>query len=115
LCTDPLKLHFTTPNSTSGKPKNVIKRTTNQTLSEMIQAYLPKAHLLFYEMLDISIVDLEKKLFFKVIWLGNTVREKVCIMYLFPFVFKNLTKFVVNNFRKSLIFVFKTMPLSMKS
>ncbi|CAG8566428.1 7948_t:CDS:10 [Funneliformis caledonium] len=73
LRTDPLKLRFTTAHSTSGTPKNVIKRTTNQTLSEMLQAYLtPSSHLLFYEMLDISIVELETKKFFKVTWLGNT-------------------------------------------
>ncbi|CAG8434848.1 2439_t:CDS:10 [Funneliformis mosseae] len=77
LRTDPLKLRFTTAHSTSGTPKNVIKRTTNQTLSEMLQAYLtPSSHLLFYEMLDISIVELETKKFFKVTWLGNTVKEE---------------------------------------
>jgi len=50
LNTDPLKLRFTTAHSSSGTPKNVIKRTTNQTLSEMLQtAYLaPSAHVLFY-------------------------------------------------------------------
>ncbi|CAI2180552.1 16272_t:CDS:10 [Funneliformis geosporum] len=77
LRTDPLKLRFTTAHSTSGTPKNVIKRTTNQTLSEMLQAYLtPSSHLLFYEMLDISIVELETKKFFKITWLGNTVKEE---------------------------------------
>jgi ubiquitin carboxyl-terminal hydrolase 7 len=78
LNTDPLKLRFTTAHSSSGTPKNVIKRTTNQTLSEMLQtAYLtPSAHVLFYEMLDISIVELETKKFFKVTWLGNTIKEE---------------------------------------
>ncbi|RIA93959.1 ubiquitin carboxyl-terminal hydrolase 5 [Glomus cerebriforme] len=78
LNTDPLKLRFTTAHSSSGTPKSVIKRTTTQTLSEMLQtAYLtPSAHILFYEMLDISIVELETKRFFKVTWLGNTVKEE---------------------------------------
>ncbi|RHZ60946.1 hypothetical protein Glove_350g9 [Diversispora epigaea] len=76
LNTDPLKLRFTTAHS--GTPKNVIKRTTTQTLSEMLQtAYLaPSAYLLFYEMLDISIVELETKKFFKIYWLGTNVKEE---------------------------------------
>ncbi|PKC11352.1 putative ubiquitin-specific processing protease 21 [Rhizophagus irregularis] len=86
LNTDPLKLRFTTAHSTSGTPKNVIKRTTNQTLSEMLQtAYLsPPAHVLFYEMLKISIVELETKKFIKVYWLGNTVKDEEVIELGFP-------------------------------
>ncbi|CAB4447002.1 unnamed protein product [Rhizophagus irregularis] len=81
LATDPLKLRFTTAHSTSGTPKNIIKRTTIQTLSEMLQtAYLsPPAYVLFYEMLKISIVELETKKFIKVYWLGNTVKNKEAI------------------------------------
>jgi len=80
LNTDPLKLRFTTAHSTSGTPKSVIKRNTN-TLSEMLQtAYLsPPAHVLFYEMLDISIVELETKKFIKVYWLGNTIKDEEVI------------------------------------
>ncbi|CAG8517017.1 2181_t:CDS:10 [Diversispora eburnea] len=76
LNTDPLKLRFTTAHS--GTPKNVIKRTTTQTLAEMLQpSYLaPSAYLLFYEMLDISIVELETKKFFKIYWLGTNVKEE---------------------------------------
>ena len=39
----------------------------------------PSAPILFYEMLDISIIELETKRFFKVTWLGNTVKEEVYI------------------------------------
>ncbi len=90
--TVPLKLQFTTACPTFGTPKSVIKRTTNQNLSEILrfQAYLaPKSHLLYYEMLDISIVELEMKKFFKVIWLGNTVKEEVYIMILKFFICSN--------------------------
>ncbi|CAG8492755.1 6399_t:CDS:2 [Racocetra fulgida] len=78
MSTDPLKLRFTTAHPTSGSYKSVIKRVTNQTLSEMLQTtYLPNsANLLYYEMLDISIVELETKKFFKVYWLGTTVKEE---------------------------------------
>jgi len=77
LNTDPLKLRFTTAYSSSGAQKGVIKRTTAQTLSEMLQtAYSPSSQVLYYEMLDISIVELETKRFLKIIWLGNTVKEE---------------------------------------
>ncbi|CAG8473227.1 8493_t:CDS:10 [Acaulospora morrowiae] len=76
LNADPMKLLFTTANLPSGTPKNVIKRNTTQTLSDMLQAsYLPSAQL-YYEMLDISIVELETKRFFKVNWLGTTVKDE---------------------------------------
>ncbi|PKB96417.1 hypothetical protein RhiirA5_506961 [Rhizophagus irregularis] len=78
LNTDPLKLRFTTAHSTSGTPKNVIKRTTTQTLSEMFQtAYLsPPVHVLFYE--------LEMKELTKVYWLGSTVKNEIVIYFRLP-------------------------------
>uniref|UniRef100_U9U1U2 ubiquitinyl hydrolase 1 n=1 Tax=Rhizophagus irregularis (strain DAOM 181602 / DAOM 197198 / MUCL 43194) TaxID=747089 RepID=U9U1U2_RHIID len=77
---DPLKLRFTIEHLASGTPKNVIKRTINQTLSEMISiAYgTPIVYVLFYEMLETSIV-LEAKKFFKVYWLANTVKKRKII------------------------------------
>jgi hypothetical protein len=76
LSTDPLKLRFTSAFSTSGTPKSVIKQTTTQTLTEMLQtAYLNlSTHVLFYEILD---GEVEIKKFFKVAWLGNIVKEEV--------------------------------------
>ncbi|PKK79919.1 hypothetical protein RhiirC2_860249 [Rhizophagus irregularis] len=77
LNTDPLKLQFTTAHLTSGTPKSIIKRTTTQTLSEMLQTgYLsPSAYVLFYEMLKTNIVELEMKKFIQVYWLGKTVKD----------------------------------------
>ncbi|CAB4475303.1 unnamed protein product [Rhizophagus irregularis] len=74
LNTDPLKLQFTTAHSTSGTPKSIIKRTTTQTLSEMLQTgYLPPSvYVLFYEMLK---TELETKKFIQVYWLGKTVKD----------------------------------------
>jgi ubiquitin carboxyl-terminal hydrolase 7 len=47
-------------------------------------AYLsPPAHVLFYEMLKISIVELETKKFIKVYWLGNTVKDEVYYLEIF--------------------------------
>ncbi|CAG8746887.1 16325_t:CDS:2, partial [Dentiscutata heterogama] len=81
LSTDPLKLRFTTAHPTTGTHKAIIKRSTTQTLSEMLQtSYLPNsANLLYYEMLEISIVELETKKFFKVCWLGTTIKEEEVI------------------------------------
>ncbi|CAG8730823.1 21837_t:CDS:10, partial [Racocetra persica] len=55
LKADPLALRFTTAHPTSGTFKTVIKSTTTQTLSEMLQTnHQPNlANLLYYEMLDI--------------------------------------------------------------
>ncbi|PKY58830.1 cysteine proteinase [Rhizophagus irregularis] len=78
LCTDPLRLRFTSAFSTSDTPKSIIKRTTALILSEMLQTanLRPSTHILFYEVLD---VELETKKFFKVAWLGSTIREEEII------------------------------------
>ncbi|CAB4397754.1 unnamed protein product [Rhizophagus irregularis] len=84
LNTDPLKLQFTTAHLTSGTPKSIIKRTTTQTLSEMLQTgYLsPSAYVLFYEMLKTNIVELEMKKFIQVYWLGKTVKDEAINLHL---------------------------------
>ncbi|CAG8719781.1 8875_t:CDS:10, partial [Cetraspora pellucida] len=86
LNTDPLKLQFATAHPMSGTYKTVIKRTTKRTLSEMLQTtYLPNStRLLYYEMLDISIIELETKKFLKVYWLGTTVKEEQAIDICLP-------------------------------
>ncbi|CAG8824178.1 8846_t:CDS:2, partial [Racocetra persica] len=83
---DPLKLRFTTSHPTSGTYKTVIKSTTTQTLSEMLQTtYVPNsAKLLYYETLDISIIELETKKFFKVHWLWTTIKEEQVIDIYLP-------------------------------
>ncbi|GES75615.1 cysteine proteinase [Rhizophagus clarus] len=83
LSIDPLKLRFTSMFSTTDVPKSVIKRTTTQTLLEMLQpAYSPPAYVnygFYYEVLDTSIADLETKNFFQVFWIGNMIKEKEVI------------------------------------
>jgi hypothetical protein len=54
--------------------------TSDQTLN---QAYLD-APILYYEIFDLNITEsnLEEGKFFKIIWLGNTVKDEVpCSMY----------------------------------
>lgn len=69
---DPLKLRFTAANGPNGTPKTVLKRTANQTVNEIIQtSYMQgQASLLYYEMLDMSIVELETKRAVKIVWTG---------------------------------------------
>ncbi|CAG8484431.1 10701_t:CDS:10 [Gigaspora margarita] len=77
LSADPLKLRFTKAHPTTSTPKTVIKRTTTKTLSKILQNTF--ISLLYYEMLDISIEELENKRFFKVCWLGTTVKKETVI------------------------------------
>ncbi|KAF0434881.1 cysteine proteinase [Gigaspora margarita] len=85
LNTDPLKLRFTTLHQTSDANNIVIKRDTTQTLSEILQIdYLPESILLFYEILDISIVELETNKSFKVYWLGAVVKEEEVVNISLP-------------------------------
>ncbi|CAD6985631.1 unnamed protein product [Tilletia controversa] len=51
---DPFKLRFTTANGPGGTPKTVLKRTANQTVSDIVSpSYVQgQASLLYYELLD---------------------------------------------------------------
>ncbi|CAG8627510.1 25386_t:CDS:2 [Dentiscutata erythropus] len=53
LSTDPFKLQFTTAHPTTGTHKTVVKRTTNQILSGILQTSIPvnPANILYYEVL----------------------------------------------------------------
>lgn len=87
LDADPLKIRFTTANPTSALPKTVVKRNPTATLAEMIQpaGYGNQVlHILFYEVLDISVVELETKKMLKLMWLGNTIKEEQSVDVLVP-------------------------------
>ncbi|KAG0239645.1 hypothetical protein BGX31_002574 [Mortierella sp. GBA43] len=76
---DPLHIQFTTASPT-GLPKNTIKRSTNLPLQEMLApgyAHHGTQHnVLYYEKLDMSIVELESKRRVKVTWLGPTMKDE---------------------------------------
>ncbi|KAB5596509.1 Ubiquitin carboxyl-terminal hydrolase [Ceratobasidium theobromae] len=59
---DAIKLRFTTSSNT-GQPRQVLKRALNQTIAEILQPSYGTAPIpiLFYEMLEVSIVELETK------------------------------------------------------
>ncbi|PLW36364.1 hypothetical protein PCANC_16194 [Puccinia coronata f. sp. avenae] len=82
---DPMKLQFTS--SHQGNPKDIIRRTAAQgTLADMIQSSYKNApnNVLFYELLDMSIVEIETKRNVKVTWTGAHNGEKAKHSFLMP-------------------------------
>ncbi|KAG8763667.1 hypothetical protein FRC11_014280 [Ceratobasidium sp. 423] len=80
-----IKLRFTTSSNT-GQPRQVLKRALNQTIAEILQPSYGTAvvPVLFYEMLEVSIVELETKRNLKVIWTGAHNREEATVSFLLP-------------------------------
>jgi ubiquitin carboxyl-terminal hydrolase 7 len=79
---DPLKLRFTSSNPTTGAPKAIIKRALNQSVADITSTNYYAAHpniIVYYELLDISIIELETKKSLKVIWTGQNNREEVSL------------------------------------
>ncbi|KAF9095753.1 hypothetical protein BGX23_012681 [Mortierella sp. AD031] len=81
LGTDPLHIQFTQASVGGGIPKATIKRSTNLHLQEMLSpGYAHQAgnftNVIFYEKLDISIVELESKRVIKVNWLGPVMKDE---------------------------------------
>jgi ubiquitin carboxyl-terminal hydrolase 7 len=82
---DPLKLRFTTTSAT-GTPKTVLKRSLNQTVSKIIApSYLSQQpETILYELLDVSIIELEMNQSLKVIWMGIHNKEQLTQPFLLP-------------------------------
>lgn len=82
---DPIKLRFTTASNT-GQPRQVLKRALNQMVAEILQPTYgnAQASVLFYEMLEVSIVELETKRNLKIVWTGAHNREEATISFLLP-------------------------------
>ena len=79
---DPLKIRFTSSNPQTSQPKSIIKRALNQSVADITGTNYYSAHpnvIVYYELLDISIVELETKKSLKVIWTGVNNKEEVCV------------------------------------
>ena len=77
---DPLKLRFTSSNAQNGSPKALVKRSLNQSVADITQTnyYSQQPNvILYYELLDVSIIELETKKSLKVIWTGRNNKEEV--------------------------------------
>jgi ubiquitin carboxyl-terminal hydrolase 7 len=78
---DPLRLRFTSSNTNNLGPKAVIKRALNQSVGDLTQTGYYGNHptnvVLYYERLDVSIVELETKKSLKITWTGSHNKEEV--------------------------------------
>lgn len=78
---DPLRLRFTSVNANHLGPKAVIKRALNQSVGDLTQnGYYAQQHvalILYYEKLDVSIIELETKKSLKITWTGSHNKEEV--------------------------------------
>jgi ubiquitin carboxyl-terminal hydrolase 7 len=84
---DPIKLRFTTTNPTTFVPKMVLKKSLNQSISEIItsQSYAyPTVPVILYEKLDVSVLELESKSSLKVTWTGIYNKEEGTYAFLLP-------------------------------
>jgi len=80
-----LKLRFTTTQP-NGQPKQVLKRSLNQAVSEIIQpSYIAhQTPTILYELLDVPISELETKRSLKVVWTGQHNKEEGIYPFLLP-------------------------------
>ena len=84
LKVDPTHIRFSTVNATNGKPKAIVKRNNNQTLQQILtppyttygsNTQAPNA--LFFEVLDLSLSELETKKHLKITWVSEGVTKEV--------------------------------------
>jgi len=73
---DPLKIRLTGHNTYYDQPKmSPIKRAERMTLMEMLISYYSSmTDILYYEILDVSILDLENKRVLEVVWYNSQVK-----------------------------------------
>ncbi|KAH8833816.1 hypothetical protein DL96DRAFT_465037 [Flagelloscypha sp. PMI_526] len=83
---DSIKLRFTTTNHQNYQPKHILKRSLNQSISDIIQPTYINAGttVILYEKLDVSIVELETKRSLRVVWTGIHNKEEGTFPFLLP-------------------------------
>ncbi|GAA5896538.1 hypothetical protein JCM6882_005722 [Rhodosporidiobolus microsporus] len=83
---DYLKIRFTQSNGANGSPKTVVRRQSSQNVAELIApGYMQMSgSLLYYELLDVSIIELETKKSLRVTWVGLTNKEEGSHPFLLP-------------------------------
>lgn len=92
LKVEPTHLRFWTVNSHSGKPKGVVKRGPSQTLHNIFQPHYGaygnlsshRTDWLFYEVLDMSLAELETKKLLKIFYLSEGITKEVNGLYTRP-------------------------------
>ncbi|KAI9659775.1 MAG: hypothetical protein M1829_006537 [Trizodia sp. TS-e1964] len=83
LKVDPTHIRFWTVHSTTGKPKQSVKRTPNGLLQNILASHFnpisgshPGADTLFYEILDLSLSEMETKKVVRVTWLTEGMTKE---------------------------------------
>ena len=85
LQVNPTYLRFTTINAVNGKPKIAVKRSLNSTLAGIMTPSFnsygntreQRGDALYYEVLEMSLSELETKKSVKVIWLSEGICKEV--------------------------------------
>ena len=87
LRVDPTHLRFSTVNATTGKVKNIVRRNANQNLYQILSpqfgTYInnnQRDDALYYEILDMSLSELDTKKNLKVTWVSEGVSKEVCFI-----------------------------------
>ncbi|KAF4635550.1 hypothetical protein G7Y89_g2550 [Cudoniella acicularis] len=80
---DPTHIRFWTVNATSGNPKNSVKRSQSQTLQTILNPPYgtfsnnnQRADALYFEILEISLSELDTKKSLKVVWLSEGISKE---------------------------------------
>lgn len=84
LKVDPTHVRFSTVNSTTGKSKAPVRRNANQTLFQILSPQFgtynnsnQRADTLYYEVMDMSLSEMETKKSLKVVWVSEGVSKEV--------------------------------------
>lgn len=86
LKVDPTHIRFSTVNATTGKVKASVKRNANQNLAQVLNPQFgtygnsnQRDDALYYELLEMSLSELDTKKNLKVTWVTEGVSKEVCI------------------------------------
>ena len=83
LKVDPTHIRFSTMNATTLKPKSIVRRNPNQTLYQILHPQFSsynshqRTDALFYEVMDMSLTELETKKNMRLTWVSDGLTKEV--------------------------------------
>lgn len=90
LDVDPTYIRFWTVAQNTSNPKNAIRRATNQTLANMVTSSYAtfasstiRSDALYFEVLDISLAELDTKKSMRVSWISEGIAKEVSVFKLY--------------------------------
>lgn len=87
LKVDPTHIRFSTTNATTNKPKSIVRRNPNQNLYQILHPQFSsysshqRSDMLFYEVMDMSLTELETKKPIKLTWVSEGLTKEVYATY----------------------------------